>query len=79
MNDSEISKLYHDLVNVNTNLWEVEDELRVCESKNVFDKLFVELSRKVYYTNDERFSLKNKINELTDSEIREQKEYIEYK
>jgi hypothetical protein len=79
LNDSEISKLYHDLVNVNTNLWEVEDELRVCESKNVFDKLFVELSRKVYYTNDERFSLKNKINELTDSEIREQKEYIEYK
>jgi hypothetical protein len=79
LNDSEITKLYHDLVNVNTNLWEVEDELRVCESKNVFDKSFVELARKVYYTNDERFSLKNRINELTDSEIREQKEYIEYK
>ena len=75
LNDSEISKLYHDLVNVNTNLWEVEDELRVYESKNVFDKSFVELARKVYYTNDERFSLKNKINELTDSEIREQKDF----
>ncbi len=44
LNDSEISKLYHDLVNVNTNLWEVEDELRVYESKNVFDKSFVELA-----------------------------------
>jgi hypothetical protein len=41
--------------------------------------VFVQLARKVYFTNDERFSLKNKINDLTNSEVREQKEYVEYK
>ena len=79
LNDDEISKLYHQLVEVNSKLWEVEDELRVIESTKDFNSEFIELARKVYYTNDERFSLKNKINELTNSEVREQKDYIEYK
>ena len=34
--------------------------------------------QKVYYTNDERFRLKDKINELTNSEIKEQKDYKKY-
>ena len=79
LNDSEVSKLYHELVDVNSKLWEIEDELRVLESKNIFDELFIQLARKVYFTNDERFSFKNKINDLTNSEVREQKEYVEYK
>jgi hypothetical protein len=79
LNDNEISKLYHQLVDVNFKLWEIEDELRVIETTKMFDSVFIELSRKVYYTNDERFSLKNKINELTSSEIREVKDYVEYK
>jgi hypothetical protein len=79
LKDEEISKLYHNLVEINSKLWEVEDELRVIESTKEFTSIFIELSRKVYYTNDERFSLKNKINELTKSEVREQKDYIKYK
>jgi hypothetical protein len=79
LNDIEISKLYHQLVGVNSKLWEIEDELRVIESTKNFDTTFIELARKVYYTNDERFSLKNDINELTNSEVREQKDYISYK
>ena len=79
LNDIEISKLYHELVEVNSKLWEIEDELRILESKSIFNEVFVQLSRKVYFTNDERFSLKNKINDLTNSEVREQKEYVEYK
>ena len=79
LNDSEISKLYHELVDVNSKLWEIEDELRILESKDIFDETFIQLARKVYFTNDERFSLKNKINDLTNSEVREQKEYVEYK
>lgn len=79
LNDDEVSKLYHQLVDINSKLWEVEDELRILESTKNFDSSFVELARKVYYTNDERFSLKNKINEITNSEVREQKDYIEYK
>jgi hypothetical protein len=78
LNDEEISKLYHKLVGINSQLWDVEDELRIIESTKEFDVNFIELSRKVYYTNDERFSVKNKINELTNSDIREQKDYKNY-
>ena len=77
--DNEVLKLYRQLVEINTKLWEVEDELRILESSKNFDSSFIELARKVYYTNDERFSLKNKINEITNSEVREQKDYISYK
>jgi hypothetical protein len=48
------------------------------ESNKTFDLTFIELARKVYYINDARFHLKSKINELTDSEIREQKEHVDY-
>ena len=78
LNNEEIIKLYNKLVEVNSNLWEVEDELIILESKSIFDESFVQLARKVYFTNDERFLLKNKINDLTNSEVREQKEYVEY-
>jgi nicotinic acid phosphoribosyltransferase len=78
LNNEEIIKLYNKLIEVNSNLWEVEDELRILESKSIFDESFVQLARKVYFTNDERFLLKNKINDLTNSEVREQKEYVEY-
>ena len=78
-NNVDIISTYKELVDVNTKLWEVEDELRVIENTKVFDDKFIELARAVYYTNDERFRLKDKINSLTNSEIKEQKDYKEYK
>ena len=74
----ELETLYHILVETNSKLWDIEDKLRVLESENRFDEEFVEFARNVYFTNDVRFSLKNKINKITDSEIREIKEYIKY-
>jgi len=71
--------LYDDLVKVNLKLWNIEDEIRVYEKKKQFDEKFIELARSVYYTNDERFEIKNKINLLTNSEIQEQKSYEDYK
>jgi len=78
LDNKELETLYHTLVKTNSKLWDIEDKLRVLESKKSFDKDFIELARSVYYTNDERFSLKNQINKITDSEIREIKEYIKY-
>jgi hypothetical protein len=78
LNDEVISSLYYELVDTNSKLWEIEDELRIMESNKTFNSDFIELARKVYYINDDRFSLKNKINELTESEIREQKEHVDY-
>ena len=77
-NDS-ISVLYEDLIGVNSQLWVAEDRLRELEKEHHFEGEFVSLARSVYYLNDERFSLKNKINVLTGSEIQEVKQYIDYK
>jgi hypothetical protein len=71
--------LYDDLIRVNSKLWDVEDKLRVHEKNKSFNEDFISLAREVYYTNDERFEIKNKINLLTESEIQEQKSYEDYK
>ena len=74
----DIKDLYHQLCSINEKLWDVEDELRILETRKSFNSDFIELARKVYFTNDERFRLKNEINLITDSEIREVKEYVKY-
>jgi hypothetical protein len=78
LNNSKTELIYHQLVSVNTNLWEIEDELRIMEKEKNFGDEFVSSARKVYFTNDERFRLKNEINLITESEIREVKEYVKY-
>jgi len=78
LNQPEIETLYHSLITVNSKLWDIEDELRVLESEKRFTGKFVDVARKVYFTNDERFALKNKINQITNSEIKEVKDYVKY-
>lgn len=75
----EIYNLYYELIYINTKLWDIEDRLRIIECENRFDDEFIDCARKVYFINDERYELKNKINHLTDSEIKEIKEYVKYK
>jgi predicted nuclease with TOPRIM domain len=75
----DIAELYKQLVEVNSKLWDVEDKLRVIETEKRFEGEFIDLARKVYYLNDERFEVKNKINNLTSSKIKEVKEYVNYK
>ena len=74
-----IATLYEDLVGVNLQLWNVEDEIRKLEKDKNFGEKFIELARAVYHLNDERFVVKNKINMLTNSDIQEVKQYIDYK
>jgi hypothetical protein len=78
LNNLEIELIYNKLILVNTNLWDIEDKLRVIEKEKRFEGEFISLARKVYFTNDERFRLKNEINLLTFSEIREVKDYVKY-
>ena len=56
-----LAELKLDLLNINKTLWNIEDIIRDHEREERFDSDFIELARSVYYTNDERFSLKNKI------------------
>ena len=58
---------------VNKRLWEVEDMLREYEKKGVFDRQFITFARAVYQTNNARFRLKSKVNELTNSLFVEEK------
>jgi hypothetical protein len=75
LKNEEINKIYKDLYLTNSKLWEIEDELRVLEKLNEFNTEFIFLARKVYKTNDYRFFLKSKINDITNSSIKEQKSY----
>ena len=78
MNDEKYNEFYKDLFDVNSKLWEIEDDIRECESKNSFNENFIELARSVYKTNDLRFEIKSKINEHFGSSIIEQKELKKY-
>ncbi len=79
LNDLEIFDLYQRLCTTNTKLWDIEDKLRILEKQKLFNSEFVELARSVYFTNDERFELKNEINQKTNSSIKEIKDYVNYK
>ena len=74
----ELTKLKNKLKSTNLKLWQIEDDIRLCEKNQVFDEDFINLARSVYITNDKRFELKNSINQLFSSEIKEVKSYEDY-
>jgi tetratricopeptide (TPR) repeat protein len=71
----ELAALTAELRAVNEALWQVEDDLRLCERAGNFGPHFVELARSVYRTNDRRSGLKRRINELLGSGLVEEKSY----
>ena len=72
---AEIGRLVAELGEVNRRLWEVEDRLRALEQRSDFGEAFVALARSVYRENDRRADLKRRLNELTGSELVEEKSY----
>jgi len=61
---------------INANLWDIEDRIRVKESLQEFDQEFISIARSVYKTNDERNVVKNQINEIFKSDIKDIKSYV---
>jgi len=74
----EINNYLENLININSKLWNIEDDIRECERKKLFDQSFIDLARSVYFTNDERAKIKNDINKTFGSELVEVKSYEEY-
>jgi len=74
----EIKSLYNDLKSINLKLWDIEDGKRECERNKDFGEKFIELARSVYIENDNRAKIKNKINQLSGSNISEVKSYDKY-
>jgi Family of unknown function (DUF6165) len=72
----ELEALYGELQGVNRELWEIEDSLRDHERGGSFDDRFVALARRVYQLNDRRALVKRRINDLTGSDIVEEKSYL---
>ena len=66
------------LIEINSKLWVIEDDIRDCERNKIFDQKFIELARSVYVTNDKRSEIKLDINKKFGSEIVEVKSYEEY-
>jgi tetratricopeptide (TPR) repeat protein len=73
-----LKQLSADLKAVNEALWDIEDEIRVCERAKDFGPRFIELARSVYHQNDRRAALKRQINDLLGSAIIEEKSYASY-
>ena len=76
--DDNLNKLFISLKEINSKLWVIEDDKRMCEKNSDFGEKFIKLSRDVHFLNDERAKIKLKINDHTGSKIKEIKEYTNY-
>ena len=76
--NANAKQLMTDLKLVNQKLWDIEDRIRDKERSKTFDEKFIELARRVYFTNDDRSRIKRNINETFGSELIEEKSYADY-
>ena len=77
-NDEKLKNLFNSLKEINSKLWIIEDDKRMCEKNKDFGEKFIKLSRDVHFLNDTRAKIKLEINNLTGSKIKEIKEYTNY-
>ncbi|MDR3638289.1 MAG: DUF6165 family protein [Isosphaeraceae bacterium] len=71
----DLDPLIAELRAVNEALWDIEDEIRLCEQRSDFGDRFVALARSVYQRNDRRAAIKRAINERLGSRIVEEKAF----
>ncbi len=64
-----------ELKRVNSELWEIEDRIRIKEQRGEFDREFIVLARSVYRLNDRRAEVKRAINLKLGSDLIEEKSY----
>ena len=76
--DKKINELFESLKQINSKLWVIEDEKRMCEKNSDFGEQFVKLSRDIHFLNDDRAKIKLEINTHTGSKIKEIKQYTNY-
>tara|TARA_B100000780_G_scaffold137573_1_gene96305 strand:- start:670 stop:1059 length:390 start_codon:yes stop_codon:yes gene_type:complete len=76
--DDKINSLFQSLKEINSKLWIIEDDKRMCEKNSDFTENFIKLSRDVHFLNDDRAKIKLNINNHTGSKIKEIKEYTSY-
>ena len=78
LQDEVFQTLKADLFLVNSELWDIEDQIRLKESMKQFGDEFVSLARSIYQKNDLRAKLKRSLNEKLASGLMEEKSYRQY-
>ena len=78
VNDKKVKEFRDSLIEINSTLWKIEDDIRTCEKDKVFNQKFIDLARAVYQTNDKRSEIKLEINEFFGSTLVEVKSYEKY-
>ena len=76
--NNKINEFLDKLIEVNSKLWKIEDDIRLCERNKKFNQHFIDLAREVYITNDKRADIKLAINNHFGSTLVEVKSYIKY-
>ena len=76
--NEKLNSLFDNLKDINSKLWVIEDDKRLCEKNSDFGEKFIKLSRDIHFLNDKRASIKLEINNQTGSKIKEIKEYTSY-
>ena len=64
--DENLKNLFNSLKEINSKLWVIEDDKRMCEKNKEFAEKFIKLSRDIHFLNDNR------------AKIKEIKEYTNY-
>ena len=75
---SQVKEYIEKLIEINSELWFIEDDIRDCERKKQFDQKFIDLARAIYIKNDRRSEIKLEINKKFRSELVEVKSYEKY-
>ena len=76
--DQKLDDLFKSLKEINSRLWIIEDDKRMCEKNSDFGEKFIKLSRDVHFLNDDRAKIKLEMNNHSGSKIKEIKEYTNY-
>ena len=75
---SQVKEYIEKLIEINSKLWLIEDDIRDCERKKQFDQKFIDLARAIYIKYDRRSEIKLEINKKFGSKIVEVKSYEKY-
>ena len=75
---SQVKEYIEKLIDINSELWLIEDDIRDCERIKKFDQKFIDLARAIYIKNDRRSEIKLEINKKFGSKIVEVKSYEKY-
>ncbi|MES3001647.1 MAG: DUF6165 family protein [Pseudomonadota bacterium] len=71
-----VAELEAQLLQVNSEIWDLENTVRACESARDFGDEFVRTARNIYASNDRRAAIKRQINLALGAVLVEEKEHL---